>query len=332
MYLSIIQTHRGKLPSAAKSALAIAAVLAGAALLVQHRSKRAEKKHPPPGRFLDINGLKLHYTDHGQGTPLVLLHGNGSMTQDFAASGVVAEASKYFRVISFDRPGFGYSERPRGSMWAPSAQADLFHSALAKLNVSEAIVLGHSWGTSVAIALALGHPTLVRALVLLSGYYYPTPRLDVALLSGPAIPIVGDLIRYTVAPLVARVMWPIIAHKLFAPASVSRSFAGFPADLAVRPGPLRASAEETVLMIPDAVSYKDRYKDLKMPVIIVAGRDDKIVTTERQSLRLHHDISHSSFQCLQGIGHMIHHSAPNAVLEAINHAEAQASEKHPAPR
>jgi pimeloyl-ACP methyl ester carboxylesterase len=316
---------RPVLSGAAQKTLAVGAVLAGAALFVQYRSRKAEQANPPTGKFLTINGVRLHYTDQGKGMPLVILHGNGSMVQDFAASGVVAETAKHFRVISFDRPGFGYSERPRGSLWAPMAQADLLRLALAELGVSEAIVLGHSWGASVAIALALEHPKLVRALVLLSGYYYPTPRLDVALLSGPAIPLVGDVLRYTVAPLLGRLLWTRVARKLFAPASVSRSFAGFPADLAVRPGPLRASAEETLLMIPDAIRYQERYGEIKMPVVILAGDDDEIVSTARQSLRLHHAIPHSSFRSLKGIGHMVQHSVPMAVVQAIIDAEEIAS-------
>jgi pimeloyl-ACP methyl ester carboxylesterase len=52
----------------------------------------------------------------------------------------------------------------------------LIKLALARIGVSHAVVLGHSWGASVAIALALRYPALVRGLVLASGYYYPTLR------------------------------------------------------------------------------------------------------------------------------------------------------------
>jgi mandelate racemase len=62
------------------------------------------------------------------------------------------------------------------------------------------VVVGHSWGTLVALPLALDHPEAVSGLVLLSGYYHPTLRADVPLFSIPAIPFIGDLIRYTVGP------------------------------------------------------------------------------------------------------------------------------------
>jgi hypothetical protein len=69
--------------------------------------------------------VRLHYIERGQGEPLVLLHGNGSMIQDFSSSGLLDKAARKYRVIVFDRPGFGYSRSPRLTVWTPNAQADL---------------------------------------------------------------------------------------------------------------------------------------------------------------------------------------------------------------
>jgi pimeloyl-ACP methyl ester carboxylesterase len=242
------------------------------------------------------------------------------MIQDFAASGLIDLAAKHYRVIVFDRPGYGHSDRPRSTIWTPAAQAALFHAAVTKLGVSRAIVLGHSWGASVAVAFALKYPAAVSALVLVSGYYYPTVRADVALQSGPAVPIIGDLLRYTISPLLARLAWPRITRKIFGPAAIPARFAMFPVAMALRPGSLRASAAEAALMIPDAAALKQHYPELKMPVVIVAGADDKLVTTERQSARLHREVPQSTFRPLRGAGHMIHHTAPDYVLAAVHEA------------
>lgn len=118
-------------------------------------AKKAERDNPPRGKFVEVDGVRLHYIERGQGEPLVLLHGNGSMIQDFVSSGLLDKAAHKYRVIAFDRPGFGYSERPRLTIWTPGVQADLMGKALGQIGISQAIVLGHSWGTSVAIALAL---------------------------------------------------------------------------------------------------------------------------------------------------------------------------------
>jgi pimeloyl-ACP methyl ester carboxylesterase len=183
--------------------------LAACAFVNQHLAKKAQEKNPPIGHFLEIDGVRLHYVERGQGNPLLLLHGNGSMIQDFDSSGLVTLAAKNHRVIVFDRPGYGYSERPRGTVWSPGAQAALIHRALVRLGVSRVTVLGHSWGASIAIALALKHPEIVTGLVLASGYYYPTARADVVVQSGPAVPVIGDIMSFTLAPLISRAMWPI---------------------------------------------------------------------------------------------------------------------------
>ena len=145
--------------------------LAASAILNRVLAKKAERRNPPTGRFITVDGVRLHYVERGTGRPLVLLHGNGSMIQDFESSGLVDLAAKKYRVIAFDRPGFGHSDRPRSTVWTPEAQADLLNAALVKMGVSQPLVLGHSWGTLVAVALALNYPRNVRALILASGYY-----------------------------------------------------------------------------------------------------------------------------------------------------------------
>ncbi len=194
----------------------------------------------------------------------------------------------------FDRPGFGYSTRPRSRIWTPLAQAELLQKALDQLGVERPVVLGHSWGTLVAVALALQFPARVRGLVLTSGYYFPTARLDVPLLSPPAITVVGDVMRYTVSPLLGRLLLPRIIRRLFEPAPVPERFDRlFPKEMMLRPSQLRAAAADTALMIPAATELQARYRELKLPIVIVTGADDKIADVGRQSRHLHAEIPQS---------------------------------------
>jgi pimeloyl-ACP methyl ester carboxylesterase len=189
---------------------------------------------------------------------------------------------------------------------------------LVKIGVSRATVLGHSWGASVAVALALAHPGLVSGLVLVSGYYYPTMRADVMLLSGPAVPVFGDVLSYTVAPIISRLIWPRLLRKLFSPAPVPEKFRLFPKEMALRPSQLRASAEETALMIPGAFALQWRYRALTMPVVIVAGAADRLIEVQKQSARLHQEITQSAFHALPNTGHMVQQTATARLMEAID--------------
>jgi pimeloyl-ACP methyl ester carboxylesterase len=300
----------------------IAGVLAASAILNRQLAKKAQRENPPTGRFIEVNGVRIHYVERGAGRPLVLLHGNGSMIQDFESSGLIELAAENYRVIVFDRPGFGHSDRPRNISWTPEAQADLFFEALEKLGVQSAVILGHSWGASVAVSLALKYPQFVEALVLASGYYFPTARADFLALSAPAIPGFGDVLSYTVSPLVGRMVWPLLLKVIFGPRAVPKKFAGFPQAMAVRPSQIRASAEESALMIPNASAASGEYRNLRMPVIIIAGGDDRLIDTDRQSGRLHDEIRHSKMHRVPGAGHMVHHTATSSVMSAINEAAA----------
>lgn len=291
------------------------------AMLSQYLTDRTENRHPPAGQFVEVDGIRLHYLERGTGIPLVLLHGNGTMAQEFEISSLLGLAAKGYRVLAFDRPGYGYSERPRGQAWTSKEQAQLLSRALRAIGVEDAIIVAHSWGTMVAMSLALDHPECVRSMVLLSGYYYPTPRMDVVLLSPPAIPVFGDIIRPTLSPFIGRMIWPFLLRKFFSPCPVTpRWEAEFPVWMTLRPSQILASAMETALMTSEAFWLAQRYHELQLPIIVMAGTDDMHVATALHSERLHDQLPNSRLVLVPNTGHMLHHVEPEKVIEAIHMA------------
>jgi pimeloyl-ACP methyl ester carboxylesterase len=292
--------------------------MAGAASLVHGRARQAELDYRPKGRFVTVGGTRLHYISRGTGSPVVFLHGNGAMVEDLLSSGLIDRAAERYRAVAFDRPGFGHSDRPKGHNWTAAAQAALLLQAFALIGIERPIVVGHSWGTLVALALALDHPRHVSGLVLISGYYYPTPRADVALFSPPAIPLLGDLLSYTVAPLAGEVIAPRLIQKMFSPQGVSPRFAAeFPLPLALRPSQIQAFAEDSAHMIAAAKHHSSRYRSLFPPTAILAGDADAMVNY-RQAQRLHGELAGSQLDLLPGGSHMVHHIAPERVVRAID--------------
>ncbi len=304
--------------------LGSAAVLGTVALGVAASARAAERRHPPRGRFMNIDGVRLRYIERGRGDPLVLFHGNGGMIEEMLSSGLVDRLARRHRVIVFDRPGFGYSERPRTRVWTPMAQARLLRRAILSLGITEATVLGHSLGAQVALSLALLDPTMVKSLVLASGYYFPTARLDVPLFAGPAIPVVGDVMRYTVSPALTSVLLPAMYKKIFAPNPVPDRFeAEFPHPLVLRPWQLRAASADNTMMIPFAAELQHRYGELHVPVTVICGTEDQVTDFDRQSRRLHEMLPGSRFVPVPGAGHMVHHVATERVAEAVEQAAAE---------
>ncbi|WP_247348738.1 MULTISPECIES: alpha/beta hydrolase [unclassified Bradyrhizobium] len=235
----------------------------------------AERKNPPVGVFNECDGVRLHYIERGDAAApcVVLFHGNGTMIQDLVLSGLVDRLPHNYRVVCFDRPGFGYSDRPRTRIWTATTQASLFAKALDQLGVRNPVVLGHSWGTLVAIALALRSGYAVSGLVLVSGYYFPTSRMDFWLMSGPALALLRDLMRYTISPIISWAITPKLMRTLFAPRAIPTKFKNeFPTSLALRPKQLRAAAEESAFLIPAAAQLQLQYQRIRSPVRILHGK------------------------------------------------------------
>jgi len=103
---------------------------------------------------------------------------------------------------------------------------------------------------------------------------------------------------------------------------VPEKFAGFPKEMAFRPSQIRASAAETALMIPNALASAKTYDELAMPVIIIAGEDDRLIDIDEQSERLHGEIRQSKMHRIAGTGHMVQQSATGEVMKAIDEAAA----------
>jgi pimeloyl-ACP methyl ester carboxylesterase len=162
----------------------------------------------------------------------------------------------------------------------------------------------------------------VEALVLASGYYYPTVRTDAAISISSALPGLGDLLSYTVSPIAGRLMWPSMLRKMFGPRPVPDKFAAFPMEMTVRPSQMRAAAAESAMMAPTALMASKGYRGLDVPTIIIAGDGDRLIDIDKQSARLHGEIKHSTLHRIPGVGHMIQQSATSDVMAAIDEAAA----------
>ena len=301
--------------------------LVGAAVLgaiataawVESRARRAQRDNPPTGQMVDVDGVELHYVERGEGPPVVLIHGNTVWHRDFVASGLFERLAENHRVIAFDRPGSGHSTRPRDRLWTPTAQANLLHVALGIIRVGPSIVLGHSLGAMVAMAMALDYPATVKRLVLLGGYYYPSTRVDAVLTAPVALPVLGDVMRYTVTAVSGRLMLDGLVKGMFAPRDLPPSFLPLLSrEMMLRPIQIRANAEDAAFMIGQAKASSERHHELRMPVAILAGAEDMVVDVEAHSARLHADVPQSTLVVVPGTGHMVHYAAADEIVAAID--------------
>ncbi len=328
--MTLFTSLKSRLPGMAF--LAGAGALAALAVANHAVARRTESRHPPKGSFIVVDGVRLHYSDRGRGSPVVLIHGNAVTGDDWNTSGVAELLLRTHRVIIFDRPGFGYSERPRGRLWTAAQQAELLHKALHRLGVERPVIVGHSWGTIVALAMAERHQADTAGLVLISGYYFWTLRPDALLVAAGALPVLGDVLRHTVSPLLGWLQMPLLKWAMFSPARVPARFqAEYSSAMALRPSQIRATSVDGALMIPGALALRGHYKDLALPVVIIAGDGDKVVFT-RRSEQLCRSIPGSVLQIVKGAGHMVHHLAARQVAQAIERVAKEAEARRAPPQ
>jgi pimeloyl-ACP methyl ester carboxylesterase len=275
------------------------------------------------GEFVVVEGLRLHYVSEGTGTPVVLVHGNAGFTHDYSA--VMRSLAEHgYRALAFDRPGHGQSERPLDEIATAEVQARLIHEALLKLKVERPIMVGHSWGGVLVLAYALRYEADISAVVLLAPATYPEAEHFDAQRALIKIPGLGDLIIRMSSPLIEREIRRNL-ERAFSPDEVPSNYLELATAIWNRPGQIKAIVQDESDFSPTALSLSHRYGEIRVPTIIVTGDSDLLVKPELHAFPLHNTIKHSGLIVLNKTGHMLPHTRPEAVLEAVQIVRAQSS-------
>ncbi|MFO0727864.1 MAG: alpha/beta hydrolase [Myxococcota bacterium] len=290
----------------------------GLATLSWQRSVRGEAAWPAAGSFIEVDGTKLHYLERGSGPPVVLLHGNPGSVEDWRS--VIEGLEGDHRVLAFDRPGHGYSERGRDDPGSPLTQAELIAGALKKLGISGAIFVGHSWGGGLSLALALAHPELVRAVVLAEGSVYDDRTSRDPLYVALDLPILGPSLAWTLAGPLGRPKIEGALAKAYAPDAVPEAYLRRSQDLWTRPGEARATAQDNLRRAEVLRALGSRYSEIQAPITILAADQDRLSDPAGQGLALHQALPRTRLVTLPKTGHMVPETRPAAVIEAVRTA------------
>ncbi len=298
-------------------------VLVAVAATVWSASSRAQaalRDFPPTGAFITVDGTRLHYRQAGSGPDLVLIHGSSGNIRDFDFGMFYALATRY-RVTAFDRPGLGHSDPIADPSIA--AQVALIKAAATDLGITRPIVVGQSYGGSLALEWGLqGGPV---ALVLISS---------------PSLPWPGDLdpwYRLTRNPL-GRALGSWLAAAwvpdAYVAASVTAIFAPNPAPagyagkigsgLTTRASSLAANASQINALRAQLVAMEPLYPRLTLPIELIHGDADTIVPLKIHSAPLSLLLPDAHLTVLPGVGHMPHHAALPQVLAVIDAAARRA--------
>jgi pimeloyl-ACP methyl ester carboxylesterase len=297
--------------------IALAGLLLGAlgGWLVSHRITRA---HPPQGEFVEIDGTRLHYRRSGdpQRPAVLALHGAASNLEEPRLA--LGETFYGENVVWLDRPGLGWSGRPQSKRWSPADEAALIVKFLDRLEIPEAVVIGHSWGGAIAMRLAIDHPDRVTGLVLiapaLSAWIGEAAWFNAA--SG--WPLIGPLLTRIIIPLAGHGQLASGARSAFHPEAVPEDYiAGSHLPLILRPGNWIANARDMMQVNTHLEAQEERYQDVRLPTVFLAGKADTVVWTHRHSGQVAARMPNAELRLIPGAGHNLHHHHPRAVLDAV---------------
>ena len=280
--------------------------------------KKIEDKYPPSGYFKNIDDLKIHYTDIGSGQPVVLLHSQPANERQFEL--LKNTLKKSYRVISIDRPGMGYSEGPKiNSSERIFVQAKIISKLLKEITDEKPVIVGHSYGGALALSLALNDEENLKKLILVNTASHPW-KSDNIWLPFKIItdPIIGKMFLNTYAMIYGKSVIERSADDNFPNNNPTPGFIDkVGAELTLRPKTLESYALDAINLRSSLMKQHENYKNLKLPVTIIAGIGDRVTPNEIHSFQLHKVIKHSKLIKVEDVEHSIPELNPKVILEEI---------------
>lgn len=307
--------------------LVVFLALAGLAACSEIERHRLESRFPPIGELAHVEGLRLHYTDSGEPPaaadspavpPVVLIHGASTSLLDFHAS-LVEPLSGRHRVVTVDRPGHGYSERPDGVWPDPVQQARLIHALVSRLGVQRPILVGHSWAGSVVLAYLLAYPQAAAGGVLLAGGSHPWEGGVLWYNDLAGLPLIGPLFARTLPLTLGRLTVDRGIASVFAPNRVPDGYRDRTGvELTLRSRTFLANAEDIRLLSPFLEAQSRHYGAIEQPLLLITGDGDEIVPAWNHAERLVNQVPNAELVHLPGVGHALHHVRTELVARLIS--------------
>jgi pimeloyl-ACP methyl ester carboxylesterase len=224
---------------------------------------------PAQATFADVEGAHVRYVDVGpkDAPAVVLVHGFASSLETW--SDVVPALSAKHHVLAMDLKGFGWTDRPEGD-YSPAAEAKLVLALMDQRGIHEAAVVGHSWGSSVVLAMALTAPDRVKKIALYDAWVYEE-QIPAFFVWSRASGVGETLFALFYGERPDERMEHAFYDKQ---RWLTEPFAEAVERSLDRPGTKAAALAAT--RGQTFASWQDRYRGIRTPTLLLWGRDDEV--------------------------------------------------------
>lgn len=276
--------------------------------------------------YVEANGVTTRVAEWGAGPSILMIHGASSTLSVFEPT-VAPLLSASYRLVGYDRPGMGLTKDRPDDAGKLQVQADVAAGVINAMAMRKPIVIGHSFGGSVALRLALDHPEKISGLVLIGAPAYEWPGGVAWHYHVAATPVIGPLFAHVLArPFVTGAVKSGVRNS-FDPQESPEGYAtAIESELAAKPGPLQANGKDVRALKQELIAQSARYGDIELPVAIMVGDSDNVVSPELHSRRLARTISKTRIEVLEGVGHAPHEIAPQTLKTLVDWVAAESAE------
>jgi len=310
--------------------LIVVLIVAGLVLFAANTARKVEAAVPPCGRFIEIDGQRLHYVDTGgTGPAIVMIHGLGGTLWNYTYA-LVGKLSGEYRVIAVDRPGSGYSARAHGAPAKLSAQADTLAKFMRALGLKQPLLVGHSLGGALSLAIALDHPDCAGALALIAPLTQaqdevPEPFRGLVVNS----PVMRKIIAWTLAIPMSIRNAPELMKVVFGPDAVPADFPTRGAGLlGLRPKSFYSTSSDLIAVNEDLPGMMKRYGGLTIPLGMLFAKGDLILDYRKQGEAMKQQCPALDLVLMDEHGHMLPVTAPDSTASLIRRVAARQSAPH----
>ena len=273
----------------------------------EHKAKIPNSEY---SKFIEVDGIKLHYQEKGEGTPLVLIHGYGSST--YTWRDVFVPLSENFRVIAVDLKGFGFSEKPDGD-YTRNAQAVLVQKFLDKLKIEKAHFAGSSMGGEVSLNVALQSSERVESLILVDSSGVKSVKGSGSTPSRFEVPFVGRAF-VALALLSDNLVRTSLERSYFDDSKVTKEL------VETYHLPLQTNNGQRAAVYTqqqwDLYPIEDDLSKVKVPTLIIWGEED-FVTPLEGGKKMNASMEDSKLVVFENCGHLPAEEMPKRTVEEI---------------